>query len=35
MDSYYLVLIVVLIAWLVVFLYMLSVEKKIEKVEED
>ena len=34
-NSYYVVLGVTLILWLGLFLYMLSVEKKIKKIEEN
>jgi CcmD family protein len=33
-NSYYIVLAVTLIIWLGLFLYMLSVEKKIKKIEK-
>lgn len=34
-NSYYVVLVVTLILWLGLFLYMLSVEKKIKNIEKD
>jgi CcmD family protein len=34
-NSYYIVLAVTLIIWLGLFLYMLSVEKKIKKIEKE
>ncbi len=34
-NSYYIVLAVTLLIWLGLFLYMLSVEKKIKKIEKE
>ena len=33
-NSYYMTLIIVLVVWLVLFLYMLKVEKKINRIEK-
>ncbi|RPI16321.1 MAG: CcmD family protein [Ignavibacteriae bacterium] len=34
-NSYYVVLIITLIIWLGLFLYMLSVDKKLKKIEKE
>jgi CcmD family protein len=34
-NSYYVVLIITLIIWLGLFLYMLSVDKKVKKIEKE